>query len=106
MQREDCLRPNRKQLVGLATVNPEDVLPEGAQAVRNPAQSIPMTMVGHVTSSYYSANAGRSIAMAVIRDGLNRMGESVYFPLADGRTIEAKICSSVWLDPNGERQAM
>ena len=104
MQREDCLRPNRKQLVGLETVDPTDVLPEGAQAVRNPAQTIPMTMVGHVTSSYFSANAKRSIAMGVIRDGLNRMGESVYFPLADGRTIEARICSTVWVDPNGERQ--
>lgn len=104
MQREDCLRANRKQLVGLATVDPQTVLPEGAQAVRHPAQSIPMTMVGHVTSSYYSVNVGRSIAMGVIRDGLNRMGESVYFPLSDGRTVEAKICSTVWLDPNGDKQ--
>ncbi len=104
MQREDCLRPNRKQLVGLETVDPAVVLPEGAQAVRNPEQSIPMTMVGHVTSSYYSANAGRSIAMGVIRDGINRHGESVFFPLADGRTIEARIRNTVWVDPDGERQ--
>jgi len=103
MAREDCLRPNRKELVGLATVDPNEVLPEGAQAVRNPEQSIPMTMVGHVTSSYYSANLGRSIAMGVIRDGLKRMGESVYFPLADGRTIEARICSPLWLDADGVR---
>ena len=103
MQREDCLRPNRKQLVGLETVDPNTVLPEGAQAVRNPAQSIPMTMVGHVTSSYYSANLERSIAMAVIRDGLNRLGESVYFPLVDGRTVEARICRPCWIDVSGER---
>ncbi len=102
MQREDCLKPERKQLVGLETIDPNTVLPEGAQAVRNPQQSIPMTMVGHVTSSYYSANVGRSIAMAVIRDGLNRMGESVYFPLADGRTVEARICASCWVDPAGD----
>jgi len=61
-----------------------------------------MTMVGHVTSSYYSANLGRSIAMAVIRDGLNRVGETVYFPLADGRTVEARICDPCWVDPAGE----
>jgi len=103
MAREDCLRPNRKQLVGLETIDPNEVLPEGAQAVRHPEQSIPMTMVGHVTSSYYSANLGRSIAMGVIRDGLNRKGESVFFPLADGRTIEARIGSTIWLDPDGER---
>ncbi len=103
MAREDCLRPNRKQLVGLETVDPNEVLPEGAQAVRAAEQSIPMTMVGHVTSSYYSANLKRSIAMGVIRDGLNRKGESVFFPLASGRTIEARICSTNWLDPDGER---
>ena len=103
MAREDCLRPNRKQLVGLETIDPDEVLPEGAQAVRAAEQSIPMSMVGHVTSSYYSANLKRSIAMGVIRDGLNRKGESVFFPLADGRAIEARICNTVWLDPNGER---
>jgi len=103
MAREDCLRPNRKQLVGLETIDPDEVLPEGAQAVRHPEQSIPMSMVGHVTSSYYSANLGRSIAMGVIRDGLKRKGESVFFPLADGRSIEARICSTIWLDPDGER---
>ena len=104
MQREDCLRPNRKQLVGLETVDPNTVLPEGAQAVRNPEQSIPMTMVGHVTSSYYSVNAGRSIALAVIRDGIKRRGESVYFPLADGNVIEAVISDTCWVDPAGDRQ--
>jgi len=103
MAREDCLRANRKQFVGLETIDPDEVLPEGAQAVRAKEQSIPMTMVGHVTSSYYSANLGRSIAMGVLRDGLNRKGESVFFPLADGRAIEARICSPVWLDPDGER---
>jgi sarcosine oxidase subunit alpha len=32
------------------------------------------------------------------------MGEKVYYPLADGRVIEAEICSPVFLDPAGERQ--
>ena len=104
MVREDCLRPNRKQLVGLRTRNPQDVIPEGAQAVNDPSQPIPMTMLGHVTSSYWSEALGRSIAMGFVRDGLNRMGETVYYPLADGRVIEAEICSTVFLDPEGERQ--
>jgi sarcosine oxidase subunit alpha len=104
MNREDCLRPNRKQLVGLRTVDPGVVLQEGAQAVRDPRQEIPMTMVGHVTSSYFSPILGRSIAMGVIRDGLNRMGDKLYFPMADGETIEAEICSTVWFDPDGQRQ--
>lgn len=104
MAREDCVRPNRKQLVGLKTKVPHVVIPEGAQAVDDYNQAPPVEMLGHVTSSYYSANLGHSIAMGMIKNGLNRMGESVYYPLADGRVIEAEICSPVFYDPKGERQ--
>lgn len=103
MQRADCTRAERKQLVGLRCTQDQVVIPEGAQAVRDPQQSLPMTMVGHVTSSYYSAFLEHSIAFAVIKGGLERIGESVYFPLADGRTLEATICSPVFLDPEGTR---
>ena len=104
MQRADCLRDDRKQLVGLKTVDPETVLPEGAQAVFTPDQAIPMTMVGHVTSSYYSAFLDRSIALGLIRGGLSKKGESVYFPLSNGKTVEALICDPVFVDPDGKRQ--
>ncbi len=104
MNRADCLRQDRKQLVGLMTTDASAVLPEGAQAVRDPEQSIPMSMVGHVTSSYHSAFLDRRIAMGVIKDGLQRMGEKVYFPLSDGTTIEATICSTVFLDADSKRQ--
>ncbi len=104
MKRSDCVRTDRKQLVGLRTTDPLAELPEGAQAVRDPTEPIPMTMVGHVTSSYHSAYLERRIAMGVIKDGLNRMGEKVYFPLRDGRVIEAEICSTVFFDPDNQRQ--
>jgi len=32
------------------------------------------------------------------------MGETVYFPQADGTVIAAVICSTVFLDPDGQRQ--
>lgn len=102
--RPDTQKPNRKQFVGLKTKDPSVVIPEGAQAVRDPNQPIPMDMVGHVTSSYYSAVLGCSIALAVIVEGHSRKGESVFFPLADGRTIEAEITDFVFYDPKGERQ--
>ncbi len=104
MNRADCLREDRKQLVGLKPVDPNKVLPEGAQLVFDPKQSIPMQMVGHVTSSYMSAAMGYSFAMAVVKGGLKRMGERVFAPLADGSVIEAEICSSVFYDPKGDRQ--
>jgi sarcosine oxidase subunit alpha len=104
MNREDCVRDQRKQLVGLKPVDGNKVLPEGAQLVFDTKQSIPMTMVGHVTSSYMSSSLGYSFALAVVKGGLKRMGEKVYAPLADGTVIEAEICSSVFIDPKGERQ--
>lgn len=104
MNREDCLREDRKQLVGLKPLDPNKVLPEGAQLVFDPKQSIPMTMVGHVTSSYMSASLGYPFALAMVKGGLKRMGERVFAPLADGSVIEAEICSSVFYDPKGDRQ--
>ena len=102
--RLDHQRTDRKQMVGLKCKQPKTVLPEGAQIVLDPNQPIPMDMVGHVTSSYYSACLGHSIALAVVKGGIERKGESVYLPLSDGRTLEAEICSPVFYDPKGERQ--
>ena len=104
LQRSDSVRENRKQLVGLKTIDPNTVLPEGAQVVFDAKQAIPMSMQGHVTSSYYSANLGHSIALAVVKGGHSREGQIVHCPLADGRTIAAEIVSSVFYDPKGERQ--
>jgi sarcosine oxidase subunit alpha len=102
--RSDSVRANRKQLVGLKAIDSLTVLPEGSQIVNDPEQAIPMDMQGHVTSSYYSANMGHSIAMAVIKGGLDRMGDIVYCPSADGTNAAAQIVSHVFYDPTGERQ--
>ena len=104
MRREDCLRPDRKQLVGLKTKDPSIVLEEGAQAVFDQQALKPMPMVGHVTSSYWSPNCEHSIALGLIKGGHDRMGESVYFPLVDGHIVEAEICSPVFFDHDGVRQ--
>ena len=61
-----CVAPDRKQLVGLLTDDPQIVLEEGAQIVADPAQPMPMPMLGHVTSSYWSPHCGRSIALALV----------------------------------------
>ena len=103
LERSDTRRENRKQLVGLKTLVATEVLPEGAQIVFDSKQKIPMSMQGHVTSSYFSACLGHSIALAVVKGGLNRLGQTVYCPLADGRIIAAEIVSSVFYDPKGER---
>ena len=104
LSREDTARTDRKQLVGLLTEEPSTVLPEGGQIVEEDASGSPMPMLGHVTSSYYSGTLGRSIALAVVKDGHRRTGDAVYVPLADGRRIKALISGTVFYDPEGERQ--
>ena len=102
LSRSDCVRSGRKHLVGLLTVEPGVVLAEGAQLVAELKKAPPMDMIGHVTSSYYSANLGRSIALAVVKDGQNRMGETIHAPMLD-KTISAEIVSPVFFDPEGAR---
>jgi sarcosine oxidase subunit alpha len=65
--------------------------------------STPVPMIGHVTSSYYSPTLKRSIAMAVVRSGAERMDQDIYAALVDGRYVAAKVCSPVFYDPQGTR---
>ncbi|MBY6207689.1 MULTISPECIES: sarcosine oxidase subunit alpha family protein [Halomonas] len=104
LSRTDTARQDRKQLVGLRPVDPEVVLEEGAQIVLDPQHPVPMPMVGHVTSSYYSPTLETGFALAVVKGGHQRLGETVYLPCVDGKTHEARIVSTVFLDPKGERQ--
>ncbi len=102
MARPDIVAAGRKQLVGLLTDDPNEVLEEGAQIVADPKQAVPMTMIGHVTSSYHSATLGRSIALALVEGGRERIGETLFVPMP-GRTIPAKVSGTVFYDPDGSR---
>jgi sarcosine oxidase subunit alpha len=102
LTRPDIVAPGRKQLVGLLTEDPILVLEEGAQIVADPHQPIPMTMIGHVTSSYWSEALGRSIAMALVAGGQERMGETLHIPMP-GKTHSAKVSGMVFYDPEGAR---
>lgn len=102
LSRSDCTRDGRKQLVGLLTEVPSEVLPEGAQLVADLKPSPPMDMIGHVTSSYFSANLGHSIALAVVKDGAKRRGETIHAPL-ENKTIKCTITDPVFFDKEGAR---
>ena len=102
LARPDIVAPGRKQLVGLLTDDPAQVLEEGAQIVADPGQSIPMKMIGHVTSSYWSETLGRSIALALVAGGQGRMGETLYIPMP-GKVLTAKVSTMVFYDPEGAR---
>jgi len=84
LRRSALSGPGRKQLVGLLTEAPEIVVPEGAPLVAEPGGTVPMAMEGHVTSSYFSANCGRSIALALVKNGIARIDETLYAALPGG----------------------
>ena len=104
LERASMADPSRKKLVGLLTEDPQQVIPEGAHAVLDPNQPAPMEMLGHVTSSYFSPNLGHSIAMALLKGGHERMGQTVYIPMLDGQPpIKARITKTSFYDPEGDR---
>ncbi|MEF0940731.1 sarcosine oxidase subunit alpha [Rhizobium sp. BR 362] len=102
LKRPDLVKEGRKQLVGLVTRDPKVVLEEGAQIVADPNEPKPMTMLGHVTSAYWSENLGRSIAFALVAGGRERMGKTLYVPMPD-KTIAVEVTDLVFFDKEGGR---
>ena len=101
LNRSDTIKKDRKQLVGLKTKDPNKVLEEGAQLVEA-LTTLPMKMVGHVTSSYFSPNLDRSFALALIKGGLEKKGKKLFAPM-ENETIEVEITDPVFIDPENVR---
>jgi sarcosine oxidase subunit alpha len=102
LQRPAMSAPERKQLVGLITTDPDVVLDEGSQVMHTAGQQPPTRPIGHVTSSYYSAVLGRSIALALVSGGRSCMGETLYVQTARS-DIPVKVASPVFYDAQGAR---
>ncbi len=101
LYRSDTMRDDRKQLVGLLTENPDEILEEGAQIVANFNKS-PVEMLGHVTSSYYSPNLKKSIALGFVRGGKNMMGQKLIIPM-ENKKINVTVADPVFLDKENKR---
>jgi len=102
LERAAMKDPHRKQLVGLRTLDPGTVLEEGAQVVEWARQTPPMKLSGHVTSSYYSAALGHSIALAMVSAGRSRHGQTLFVPMPGG-DIAVEVTSPVFYDSDGAR---
>jgi len=102
LERPAMRQANRKQLVGLQTLDPKVVLEEGAQVIATAGQRPPMQLIGHVSSSYYSATLERSIALALVAGGRARLGQTLYVPMP-GVDIPVTVTAPVFYDPKGER---
>ena len=109
-ERPHMTDPERWQLVGLETLD-GSVLPDGAYAIAEGENANGQRNTqGRVTSTYFSPTLGRGIAMGLVLHGPDRMGEVLEFartardPDSNLRTVEARIVSPVFYDPDGEKQ--
>ena len=59
-------------------------------------------MLGHVTSSYFSPNLKKSIALAVVKGGKAMMGKKLFIPMED-KTINVTVVDPVFLDKENKR---
>ena len=98
LARRDNLRPDRLQLVGLHSADGQPLMP-GAH-LRLPATTEGSD--GWVTSAGHSPALGRPIALALLRGGRARLGETL--TVHDlGKQAEATVVSHAFFDPEGKR---
>jgi sarcosine oxidase subunit alpha len=100
--RPDFLRSDRKQLVGLLTVDAKTTLEEGAQVVADASQPAPTTALGHVTSAYWSETLGRGIALALVSGGRRRFGTELTVR-TENQAIRVRVVDPVFFDKQGSR---
>ena len=95
LYRSDTIRDDRKQLVGLLTENRRSF--RGRCTIVADIKKAPVEMLGHVTSSYYSPNLKKSIALGVVKGGKNMMGQKLVIPM-ENKQINVTVADPVFLD--------
>ena len=105
--RADNVREDRKQLVSVLPDDPAFRLEEGEALI---ATDTPIDLAagtisqeGWVTASDNSPALGRTFGLALIKNGFDRIGESLK-ALVDGEEVTMKIGPTVLFDPEGARR--
>ncbi len=97
LSRPDNLRPDRPQLVGLEALDGRP-MPPGAHLVRAGSQE----GLGFVTSAGHSPSLGRPVALALVKAGRSRLGETLDL-IGEGAPARARLVERAAYDPQGER---
>jgi sarcosine oxidase subunit alpha len=103
LSRPGLAAADRRQLVGLVSVDRRTAIPSGAQLVTDQNHPLPNPIAGHVTSTCYSPALERPIALALLSRGRERCGERLHAlsPLA-GASVEVEVTHHVFYDPEGK----
>ena len=103
LARPALIAPDRWQLVGL-TAQDGATMPRAAKIVADPDHALPNPMLGHVTSWCWSPNLDAWIALALVANGRERHGETLWAvsPLANAK-VRVKVGPPCYIDPEGGR---
>jgi sarcosine oxidase subunit alpha len=94
-----AMRKGRRQLVGIAASGTTP-LPVGAHAVQEAGSKL--RSIGYVTSSCWSAELARPVALGLIEDGLDRFGAAMRFEHL-GQRYDGTLVAPCFLDAQGAR---
>ena len=96
--------PDALMQVGLKPVNPGSKVTAGGHLMARTGPVDAAHDQGYVTSAAYSPTLGSMIGLAFLKDGANRMGETLRLvsPLTK-LTVEVQVVSAHFVDPEGER---
>ena len=103
-EREGLNQPDALNLVGFKPVDPEETFSAGSHFINREMEANAANDQGYMTSVCYSPNLGHTIGLGYLKDGANRMGETIRAvnPLMGAET-EVEIVSAHFIDPEGER---
>lgn len=103
-RREGLNSADDLRAVGVKPLDPADKVPAGAHLMAADGPVDAAHDQGYVTSACYSPSLGHHIALAFLKNGGNRMGETMRLvsPLT-GVDVAVEICSAHFIDPEGER---
>ena len=102
-ERSALVANGRKHLVGVQSLDGKPI-PKGAQIIAEKSNGEPTKSSGHVTSTCFSPHVEKEIGLALIADGRQIQGKTMYAssPLT-GREVPVEVVHPIFIDPQGER---
>ena len=103
-EREQLNQEGDLRLVGFKPVDGRSYLTAGSHFLEVGAASKMENDLGYMSSVAYSPTLGCPVGIGFIKDGGNRLGNTVRaVDLVRNQDIEVEICSAHFVDPEGER---